>query len=58
VAGDVRDADGNPVNVLGFRRDTILTDAAVDTLSAGSVDYTMPFKRKGAKLYGIPRLKL
>jgi hypothetical protein len=50
AAGDVIDADGltdeneNPVNVLGYRRDTVLTDSTADTITAAAVDYVMPFK--------------
>ena len=50
AAGDViaaeglKDAEGNPVNTLGFRRDMILTDSTSETLTAVSVDYVMPFK--------------
>jgi hypothetical protein len=44
AAADVKDADGNPANVLGFRWDMILTDSAADTITAASVDYIMPVK--------------
>jgi hypothetical protein len=44
AAGDLKDAEENPVNVLGFRRDMILTDSASETLIASTVDYIMPFK--------------
>jgi hypothetical protein len=44
AAADVRDADGNPVNVMGFRRNMILADSTADTIVAASVEYVMPFK--------------
>jgi hypothetical protein len=50
AAGDViaaeglKDADDNPVNALGFRRDTILTDSDAETLTASSVEYIIPVK--------------
>jgi hypothetical protein len=44
AATDVKDADDNPVSVLGFRRDMILTDSTADTITAASVDYIMPVK--------------
>jgi hypothetical protein len=51
AAGDVidaeglRDGDGNPVAILGFRRDMILTGfSGSRPLTAASVDYVMPFK--------------
>ena len=44
AAEDLKDADDNPVNVLGFRRDMILTDSSTETITAASVDYVMPFK--------------
>jgi hypothetical protein len=44
AAADVKDADDNPVGVLGFRRDMILTDSNAETITAASVDYIMPFK--------------
>jgi hypothetical protein len=49
AAGDVTGAENlrdgeNPVNILGFRRDTILTDSAAETLTADAVEYVMPVK--------------
>jgi hypothetical protein len=44
AASDLKDAEGNPVNVLSLRRDMILADSDADTITAASVDYIMPFK--------------
>jgi hypothetical protein len=43
-AGELKDMEGGPVNVLGFRRDMILTDSSADIITASSVNYIMPFK--------------
>jgi hypothetical protein len=50
AAGDVigaenlKDEAENPVNVLGFRRNMILTDSTAETVTATSIDYVMPVK--------------
>jgi hypothetical protein len=44
AAAELKDADDNTVNVLGFRRDMILVDSTADTITASSVDYIMPVK--------------
>jgi len=50
AAGDViavdglKNADGDGVEVFGFRRDMILADSDSNTLTARYVDYVMPFK--------------
>jgi hypothetical protein len=50
AAGDViaiaelKDPEGNPVNILGYRRDMVFTDSNAETITAESVDYIMPFR--------------
>jgi hypothetical protein len=44
AAEDLKDAEDNPVNVRGFRRDMILTDSSAEVITAASVDYVMPVK--------------
>jgi hypothetical protein len=44
LAAGVKDAEENPVNVLGYRRDMILTDSSSETLTASFADYIMPVK--------------
>jgi hypothetical protein len=44
AAADLKDADRNTVNVLGFRRDMILADSLSERVTAGYVEYIMPFK--------------
>jgi hypothetical protein len=44
AASDLKDVEGNPVNILSFRRDMVITDSSADTITAASVDYIMPFK--------------
>jgi hypothetical protein len=41
--GDLKDGD-NPVNILGYRRDMVLTDSTAETLTATDIEYVMPFK--------------
>jgi hypothetical protein len=43
-AADAMDDEGNPVNILEYRRDAILTDSEADIITARAVEYIMPFK--------------
>ena len=44
AAENLLDADDNPVNAMGYRRDMILTDSNSNAVVAGSVEYVMPFR--------------
>ena len=41
---ELKDNEDKPVNVLGYRRDMVLTDSAAETITAAGIKYIMPFR--------------
>ncbi|MDR1837625.1 MAG: hypothetical protein LBQ89_08210 [Treponema sp.] len=41
---ELKDSEDKPVNVLGYRRDMVLTDSTAETITATGIEYIMPFR--------------